>query len=139
MKELGKHVIVEMYECDSEILNDFDVIRSSMLEAAEIAGATIVGETFHRFAPHGVSGVVVIAESHLSIHTWPEYGYAALDLFTCGETVDPWKGFTHLREKLKAQQISNTELKRGLFPLVNGERLPYKPEPLSIKRSDTNV
>lgn len=121
-----------MYECDPEILNDFDTIRSSMLEAAELAGAHIVGDTFHRFSPHGVSGVVVIAESHLSIHTWPEYRYAALDLFTCGDTVDPWKGFSHLREKLRSKQISHTELKRGLFPLVNGERLPYKPAINSI-------
>jgi len=127
LKELGKHVIVEMYDCDSEVLNDFDTIRQSMLDAAEIAGAHIVGETFHRFSPHGVSGVVVIAESHLSIHTWPEYNYAALDLFTCGTTVDPYKAFDHMREKLKAERVSNTEIKRGLFPMVDGASLPFKP------------
>ena len=139
MKELGKHVIVEMYECDSERLNDYDTIRTSMLEAADIAGATIVGETFHRFAPHGVSGVVVIAESHLSIHTWPEYGYAALDLFTCGHSVDPWKAFAHLREKLGAGQVSQVEMKRGLFPVVNGQPLPFKPELKSSYWSESNV
>ena len=139
MKELGKHVIVEMYECNPEILDNIEAIKTSMIRAAELAGAHIVGETFHRFSPHGVSGVVVIAESHLSIHTWPEYRYAALDLFTCGESVDPWKAFAHLREQLKAERVSNTELKRGLFPLANGEGLPFKPDINSNPREQENV
>ena len=128
MKELGRHIIVEMYDCDAEILNNFDVIREQMMEAARVAGATIVGEVFHRFTPHGVSGAVVIAESHLSIHTWPEYRYAALDLFTCGDNVDPWVAFGHLARELKAGKTSQTELKRGLFPTALGESLPFKPE-----------
>ncbi len=116
MKSLGKHMIVEMYNCSSEALNDLDKIRTTMLQAAEQSGATIVGDTFHQYAPQGVSGAVVIAESHFSIHTWPEYKYAAVDLFTCGDTVDAWKAFAHLRDQLQAEQISQTELKRGLFP-----------------------
>ena len=128
MKELGRHIIVEMYDCDAEILNNFDVVREQMMEAARAAGATIVGEVFHRFTPHGVSGAVVIAESHLSIHTWPEYRYAALDLFTCGDNVDPWVAFGHLARELKAGKTSQTELKRGLFPTALGESLPFKPE-----------
>ena len=97
-----------------------------MLEAAIVSGATIVGEVFHRFTPQGVSGAVVIAESHLSIHTWPEYGYAALDLFTCGNRVDPWKAFGYLGEKFQAGRTSQTEVKRGLFPTELGRPLPYK-------------
>jgi S-adenosylmethionine decarboxylase len=127
LKELGKHVIVEMYECRSEILDDLEGIREAMLDAAKIAGATIVGEIFHHFSPHGVSGAVVIAESHLSIHTWPEYRYAALDLFTCGESVNPGKAFDHLQKILGSEQISQTEMKRGLFPVKHGESLPFKP------------
>lgn len=128
MKELGRHVIVEMYDCNAEVLNDLDKVRREMLNAAEISGATIVGEAFHRFSPHGVSGAVIIAESHLSIHTWPEYRYAALDLFTCGDTVDPWKGFDHLQSILEATHVSHTELRRGLFPNKRGEDLPFKPQ-----------
>lgn len=128
MKALGRHIIVEMYDCDPTVLNDEEKVTRYMLQAAEISGATIVGEVFHRFAPHGVSGAIVIAESHLSIHTWPEYRYAALDLFTCGDNVDPWKGFMFLREKLRAERISHTELKRGLFPFASDQDLPFKPE-----------
>ncbi len=75
-----------------------------MRQAAEEAGATIVDSSFHRFLPHGISGVVVIAESHLAIHTWPEYGYAAIDLFTCGDEVNPWKAFEFLRIKFDAKK-----------------------------------
>ena len=119
MKELGRHILVEFYDCDPKVLVDIEVVRAEMLRAAEICGATIVGEVFHRFAPQGVSGTVVIAESHLAIHTWPEHGYAALDLFTCGETVDPWKGFSFLRRVLKSKRSSQTELKRGIVADIN--------------------
>lgn len=126
MRELGRHILVEMYDCDPNVLNDQDTIRKEMIRAAELSGATIVGDVFHKFTPQGVSGAVVIAESHLSIHTWPEYRYAALDLFTCGTNVDPWIGFGHLRKVLRAERSSQTELKRGLFPLSMGESLPFK-------------
>lgn len=129
MKELGRHIIVEMYDCDAAVLNEQETIATEMINAAKIAGATIVGDVFHRFSPHGVSGAVVIAESHLSIHTWPEYRYAALDLFTCGDTVDPWLAFNHLQKILKAEKTSQTELRRGFFPHeASGEEKPFKPE-----------
>ena len=128
MKALGRHILVEMYECDSEVLNDQETIREVMLQAAENADATICGDSFHRFSPHGVSGVVVIAESHLSIHTWPEYGFAALDLFTCGDEVDPWVAFTHLRNAFKAKHSSQIEIRRGQFPLDKHKARPHKPE-----------
>ena len=127
MKELGRHIIVEFYDCNPDALNDFNLVKTEMVEAAKNAGATIVGEVFHKFSPHGVSGAVVIAESHLSIHTWPEYNYAALDLFTCGTTVDPWKAFAYLQKVLGAKRTSQTELKRGLFPMAENENLPFKP------------
>lgn len=128
MKALGRHILVEMYECDPRILNDREAISAMMLEAAKRAGATVVGETFHNFSPHGVSGTVVIAESHLSIHTWPEYNYAALDLFTCGEEVNPWSAFNHLREGLRAQNSSQIEIKRGQFPFDHEKTRPFKPD-----------
>ncbi len=119
MRALGQQLLVEMYGCDSAILNDVDMIEAHMLQAAEAAGATIVSKTFHHFSPHGVSGVVVIAESHLAIHTWPEFGYAAVDLFTCGETILPDPCFEYLKIALHANTYSIAELKRGILHDVN--------------------
>ncbi|MCK5242732.1 S-adenosylmethionine decarboxylase proenzyme [bacterium] len=115
MKALGRHILLELHGCDSEILKSPDQIEQIMEGAALAAKATIVKSVFHHFNPYGVSGVVVIAESHLSIHTWPEYGYAALDFFTCGDEVDPWIAHHYVAEKLKAQSKSSIEMKRGVF------------------------
>ena len=125
-RALGHQLMVEYYGCSPEYLNDEDHIRRTMIEAAQATGATVVGEVFHEFNPHGISGVVVIAESHLAIHTWPEYGYAAVDLFTCGEEIDPFKGFDHLRERLAAERFEVQEFYRGRLEPLNG-RLPHKP------------
>ena len=84
---LGQHVLAEFFECDSNVLNSLDKVEKHMVDAALECGATIVQKCFHRFNPYGVSGVVIISESHLAIHTWPELGYAAVDLFTCGTNV----------------------------------------------------
>ena len=115
MNALGKHILAEYYECDISILNDLELLEHYMREAVIKSGATIIGSTFHRFSPHGVSGVIVIAESHMAMHTWPEYAYAAVDFFTCGERVDPWKAFEFMNEKLKPVKSSTQELKRGLI------------------------
>jgi S-adenosylmethionine decarboxylase len=115
LKALGRHILLELHGCDSEILESHDQIEQIMKGAALAAKATIVKSVFHHFNPYGVSGVVVIAESHLSIHTWPEYGYAALDFFTCGDEVDPWIAHHYVAEKLKAQNKSSIEMKRGVF------------------------
>ncbi|MBU1077943.1 MAG: adenosylmethionine decarboxylase [Spirochaetes bacterium] len=123
---LGRHVLVEYFDCDSESLNDINYIRDAMLTAAEKSGATVVNDVFHLFNPHGVSGVVVIAESHLAIHTWPEYNFAAVDLFTCGTEVDPWIAFEFLKEKFKAGNHVTMEMKRGVLA-PNGRNIAYKP------------
>ncbi len=119
MRSLGRHILVEFYGCNREKLNDLKLIQEAMVGAAEYAKATVVDEVFHKFNPHGVSGVVVIAESHLAIHTWPEYGYAAVDLFTCGESVDPWDSFFFLNKELEAESNTTMELKRGLLDIPN--------------------
>jgi len=117
-KRLGRHILAEFYNCDSEILKDTEAIEKYMVEAAVRAKATVVKSVFHTFSPYGVSGVVVIQESHLSIHTWPEYGYAAIDLFTCGEEVDPWIAFEYLKEKLKAEKWEIMEVDRGIVEKI---------------------
>jgi S-adenosylmethionine decarboxylase proenzyme len=110
---LGNHILVEFYGCDYDALNDEEMLGTEMVQAAYAADATVVDRRFHKFSPYGVSGVVVLAESHLTIHTWPEHGYAAVDLFTCGDTVDPWKAFDHLKAVLKSTNVSTVEMKRG--------------------------
>lgn len=113
MKALGRHILAELFECDSEGLKDTKLIEEYMNSAAVKCGATVVQSVFHTFNPFGVSGVVVIAESHLTIHTWPELAYAAVDVFTCGDTVDPWVACNHLKELLKAQHLDAIEMNRG--------------------------
>jgi S-adenosylmethionine decarboxylase proenzyme len=119
--------LCEYHGCDREALDSPNVIREELLVAVKRAGATPIQDMVHRFTPHGVTGVVVIAESHFAIHTWPEYGFAAVDLFTCGETVDPWIAFEHLAKALRAQSHSVIEMRRGLMPVSEGQRLPHKP------------
>ena len=118
MNALGRHLLIELQDCNKEVLNDLGFIQNAMLAAAVDCGATVMGESFHRFNPQGVSGVVIIAESHLSIHTWPEYGYAAVDIFTCGTTVEPEKAAETLIEKLGAKNHSSREIQRGLLVTV---------------------
>ncbi len=123
---LGRQLMVEFFGCRSDILNNVHDIETAMIDAALASGATIVEKVFHRFNPWGVSGVVVIAESHLAIHTWPEYGYAAVDLFTCGHDVDPYRGFDLLKTLLGATNVSVIEMKRGLMVDPSGRAL-HKP------------
>jgi len=114
---LGNHILVEFMNCDPHIMNDVAGIERDMVGAAQKAGATVINSTFHHFSPYGVSGVVVIQESHLAIHTWPEYGYAAVDLFTCGE-MDAWISFDFLKECFGAKSYSALEMKRGSVNLL---------------------
>ncbi len=126
MNSLGRHILAEFFECDNDLLNDNQHVEMSMKRAALECGATIVSATFHAFNPHGVSGVVVIAESHLAIHTWPEYGYAAVDVFTCGETVDPAVATEALKEYLKAGKVTTVQVNRGELKL--DRVLHHKPQ-----------
>jgi S-adenosylmethionine decarboxylase len=118
LNALGRHLLVELHDCDKEALNDLGLIRDVMVKAAIDCGAVVLGESFHRFSPQGVSGVVIIAESHLSIHTWPEYGYAAVDIFTCGTFVNPEKAAEVLIEKLGSKNHSVMEIPRGVLVTV---------------------
>lgn len=113
MNHLGVHWTSELYGCDPQLLDDVAHIGNLMLEAARVAGATIISSSFHRFAPQGVSGVVVIAESHLAIHTWPELGYVALDVFTCGDVLQAEVGFRWLAERFHATRVESQRQVRG--------------------------
>jgi S-adenosylmethionine decarboxylase proenzyme len=113
MEALGLQIIADLYDCDRAALADEGAIREHMLAAAARAGATIVAQSFHRFSPHGVSGVVVIAESHLAIHTWPEHAFAAVDLFTCGASLDAEACLSYLAAALGSRRTSRTAVSRG--------------------------
>ncbi|MCI5081185.1 MAG: adenosylmethionine decarboxylase [Saprospiraceae bacterium] len=115
-KALGHHWLIELYGCPADLLKSATYIEKVMQEAALRSGATIVQSNFHQFSPFGVSGVVVIQESHLTIHTWPEYGYAAVDLFTCGDSLEPEKGNAYLKEVLQAKELEVQYIQRGFFP-----------------------
>ncbi len=131
---LGRHIIVEYYNCDSEVLKKPKLIEQYMRQAAILSQATIVESFFHHFSPWGVSGAVIISESHLTIHTWPEYGYAAVDLFTCGD-LQPWKGFDYLEDVFGSQYSESMEIARGMtdkirkFSPKNLGEITYKPMP----------
>ena len=118
MRALGHQIVAEFYHCNASVLADVNAITDAMLEAARRTGCTIFTQTFHHFSPYGVSGAVIVAESHLAIHTWPEYGYAAVDIFTCGDTVFPEQGLNFLKEALGAGQISTMEMQRGQVDMM---------------------
>ncbi len=118
MNALGKHLLLDLQDCNKEVLNDLSFLRSALITAANNCGAKVLGVSFHPFQPQGVSGVVIIAESHLSIHTWPEYGYAAVDIFTCGTSVNPEVAAEIVIEKLEAKHHSVLQIQRGLLVTV---------------------
>lgn len=116
MKHLGRHVLAEICGCNFDILNDIAKVEEIMVNAALEAGAEVRECVFHKFSPQGVSGVVVISESHLAIHTWPELGYAAVDVFTCGDKVNPWDACNYLTDHFCAKHMTAKEMKRGMTP-----------------------
>lgn len=125
MYALGAHLLVELKDCNPEIIKNLEEVRDALVTAAKEAKATIVDVSFHEFNPFGISGMVVIAESHLSIHTWPEYGYAAVDIFTCGDVIKPEVAALYLINRFESRNPSFVEMKRGILSHEN-IRLPHK-------------
>lgn len=112
-KYLGRHLIVEFYGCPKSIIDDAEFLERILEEGVVKAGGRIVGKLFHKFKPQGVTGIIAISESHVSVHTWPENNYMALDAFTCGNEMDPWVVYRELSEKIKPKRVKVLELKRG--------------------------
>jgi S-adenosylmethionine decarboxylase len=112
---LGRHLLLELRECNKAVLDDLKYLENALVSAAMEAGATVIDKSFHQFAPQGVSGVVLIAESHLSLHTWPEHAYAAVDIFTCGTTVKIEVAADAMIRQLGSKDPSVLEVKRGMF------------------------
>ncbi|MBI2501683.1 MAG: adenosylmethionine decarboxylase [Candidatus Latescibacteria bacterium] len=122
MEALGRHVLVDFYGCSPALLDDAGHLEQALNQAALAAGARVLNSTFHRFSPCGVTGVLAIQESHLAIHTWPEHAFAAVDLFTCGQALDPWQACALLKKALGAAQGKAVELHRGQLVLQAQQR-----------------
>jgi len=113
METRAKHLLVELHECTLAALDDQEALQRLMQAAARAAGATVIGQAFHRYHPHGVTGVLLLEESHFSLHTWPEAGYAALDFYTCG-ALDPEPAARVVAAGVGALRVSLMEISRGL-------------------------
>jgi S-adenosylmethionine decarboxylase len=117
MDTIGRHVISELWECNEEKLNDMDFIERTFVNAALESGAEVREVAFHKFAPQGVSGVVIISESHLTIHSFPEHGYASIDVYTCGDRIDPNVATDYITKALEAKLTEKVEVPRGIGPI----------------------
>jgi len=122
---VGKHCILELYDCDSAKLDDEAFLRDTITSAAKRAGATLLHLITHRFDPQGVTGLALLAESHISIHTWPESRYAAVDVFTCGDHTMPERACQVLVSELAASAHKLTSFRRETpFGVSQAERDP---------------
>jgi len=137
IQSLGNHLIVELYDCDVTIINDRQRVEQTLVKAVEISGANLVKSVVHEFNPHGISGVVVIEESHFSVHTWPEYGYCALDIFTCGKDINHHAALQYIRDAFCAKHISVSDIKRGILDLP--VQLHHKPQTEGVSHVSTQA
>jgi S-adenosylmethionine decarboxylase len=138
MPAAGKHFILEMYDCPTGPLNDPAFVRRALREAVKESGCTLVDDVVHQFEPQGVTGLAILAESHISIHTWPEAEYAAADVFTCGQKADPAKACAYLVRAFRAGQHTQTELARGeLIATLRPELFEAYPTPRPERLAQT--
>lgn len=115
MKGLGRHLILELWGSDK--LDSLELVERALLDAVEACGLHLRDLQIYRWSPQGVSGVAVLSESHMTIHTWPEYRYAAIDAFTCGEGTDPRRMIPIIQNYFQAERIQVIEVVRGIGPL----------------------
>ena len=114
LKSLGNHFLTELFSCNIEIINNVELVEEYMKISAALSGATIVQSVFHTFSPYGVSGVVILEESHLAVHTWPEHGYVAIDFFSCGD-LDCNAAISNLSNRFGAEKTETKKIERGIL------------------------
>ena len=124
MQRIGRHLILELWGCDADHINSIETIERAMTETVEACGATLLDLRVYPFTPIGVTGVAILSESHMMIHTWPEHGYAAVDLFTCGYHTDPAKAVPVLKQYFCPERIQVMEMNRGL--IINNDAAEKK-------------
>lgn len=131
---VGIHCILELYDCPANLLNDLVFVQQALRDAAEVASSTLLGELAHQFSPQGVTALVLLAESHISIHTWPEMGFAAADVFTCGEHTQPERAGTYLVEAFQARKHTLCQLpRRTTVPSLRQSRIEALTWPLQTQ------
>jgi S-adenosylmethionine decarboxylase len=113
MKSVGRHLILEIWECQE--LNSPAVLEQVLHEAVDACGAHLLDMRVHTFSPQGVTGVAVVSESHIMIHTWPELDYAAVDVFTCGNNTDPYAVIPVVKKHFNPKRVQCMELRRGIL------------------------
>ena len=116
MERQGSHIIIDLHDCNGDKLDDADYIRDVLEKAALEARARIIQTVLHRYQPQGVTGICLVAESHLSIHTWPEHGFAAIDIFMCGKEGFPEKAREYIRTALEGREGYVLTIARGETP-----------------------
>jgi len=126
MDKLGMHVLVELTGASSALLNDEGMLRKMMYEAATAIDATVLKDFFHRFQPQGITGILAISESHLTIHTWPEFNYAAVDIFTCGNDALLEKAILLMKDRLQAKEVHAKWVERGASPFKTAISQPER-------------
>jgi S-adenosylmethionine decarboxylase len=112
----GRHLILDLYDCDHGILDDYEELQRLLEASLVMANATILRIFGEKFQPQGVTLLALLAESHASIHTWPEMGYCAIDLYTCGNTTQTHRAAEFLKKKLQAKTIEQKEILRSVTP-----------------------
>ncbi|MGR3293472.1 MAG: adenosylmethionine decarboxylase [Candidatus Scalindua sp.] len=122
MEAFGRHLLLEMWDCNRDILDDAEKITQIMCDAASDAGATVVKSIYHEFDPPGITAVAILSESHISVHTWPIEGYVAVDIFTCGTVADPQLAVKGLLDGFGPKEHTSVEIKRG-SPYIKGTML----------------
>ncbi len=115
----GRHLILDLYNCDPGILDDYEELQRLLEASLVMAKANILRIIGEKFKPQGVTLLALLAESHASIHTWPQLGYCAIDLYTCGDTTQTHKAAEFLKQKLKAKISEQKELKRSVAPITS--------------------
>jgi len=141
----GKHCVQELYNANPEKLNDADFVKQALTQASLVASATLLDVTVHSFPVQGVTGFALLAESHISIHSWPESGYAAVDVFTCGETTDPEQACAFLAEAFEARSQHIITLDRYIPDFIKPvaatclDRIDTKPHTFCERRTAITV
>ncbi|MHB9024317.1 MAG: adenosylmethionine decarboxylase [Armatimonadota bacterium] len=115
MQRVGRHLILELWGCDPHEINSIDTVERAIAETIDACGATLLDLRVYPFTPIGITGVAILSESHVMVHTWPEHGYAAIDIFTCGQHTDPSKAVPVLRRYFKPERVQVMEMNRGII------------------------
>ena len=121
MEQMGTHLVIDAWQAPAKLLNDPKAIEEALIEAIDVGRATLIELCVHQFSPHGITATATLAESHIAIHTWPEHGYFAADLFFCG-VGKPQLAAKILQRALQAKQVKIRELERGIFEPIDSQK-----------------